>query len=144
MTNSNKDKEKAASGKKCAQTEQNGKPKKKPKVTVGRYCQLCAEHGGAERTHNTKHCCKYNADDEIKKSFCSKFRSRSSCKNQNGSKAQNSGDKQSFAAINSTFAEMKKTIKHGFHARHGKPKRSHSHHGSPLEDTSDPSIDSSK
>ena len=54
MSTSNKDKEKAASSQKRAPTKQNGKTKKKPKVTVIRYCQLCAEHDGAEWTHNTK------------------------------------------------------------------------------------------
>ena len=75
----------------------------------------------------------------------SKFRSKIGRNNQYGSNAQNSGDEQSFAKSHSTLVELKKTIKHGFHARHGeKRKRSHSHITGHLEDTSDSSLDSSK
>ena len=135
LSSSNKNKENAASSQKRASTEQSGKTKKKPKATarLERFCQLYAEHVGAERTHSTNQCRKWEADGKTKKTFCSKFRSRSGRNNQDGSNAQNAGDKQSFAAINSILAEFKTTIKHGFHARHGETrKRSHSHMSSCL------------
>ena len=40
---------------------------KKPRTE--KYCNLCAEHGGAEKTHNTNKCRKYEKDGTLKASY---------------------------------------------------------------------------
>ena len=77
-TSSNSDvkNEKATSGIKRAPAQSNPQDTKKQRLNGGnsnkRYCQLCAEHGGAERTHNTKDCRKYDNEGNLNKLFRSK------------------------------------------------------------------------
>ena len=37
-----------------------------------KQCALCKKHGGAQNTHNTGDCKKYNSDDTPKKGFTGK------------------------------------------------------------------------
>ena len=59
-SNSGVKNEKATSSTKCAAAQSNPQDTKKQRLNGGntnkKYCQLSAEHGGAERTHNTKDC----------------------------------------------------------------------------------------
>ena len=46
-----------------------GPPSSHKKQRTEKYCNLCAEHGGAEKTHNTNQCRKYTKDGKVKADF---------------------------------------------------------------------------
>ena len=74
-SNSTATKEKSGGGTKRSAEKEPKKSFKKQKGASGfskKNCQLCAKHGGTERTHNTKDCRKYDADGNLQKSFHSK------------------------------------------------------------------------
>ncbi len=59
-----------SSSKKRMVTFSNQIPKKSRKDA--KHCALCKKHGGAQNTHNTGYCKKYNSDGTPKKSFAGK------------------------------------------------------------------------
>ena len=46
-----------------------GPPSSHKKQRTEKYCNLCAEHGGAEKTHNTNQCRKYTKDGKLQADF---------------------------------------------------------------------------
>ena len=72
-SNSGVKNENDTSGTKRAPAQSNPQDKKKQHIngrnSNKRYCQLFAEHGGAERTYNTKDCRKYDKEGKLNKLF---------------------------------------------------------------------------
>jgi len=111
-SNSGVKNEKATFGTKHAPAQSNPQDKKKQRLNGGnsnkRYCQLCAEHGGAERTHNTKDCRKYNKEGNLNKLFRSKNK-KNDCEHKDPkmhSYTHKPSDKRTFAAISSGLAKL--------------------------------------
>jgi hypothetical protein len=126
--------EKATSGMERAPAQSNPQDKKKQRLNGGntnkRYCQLCAEHGGAERTHNTKDCRKYDKKGNLNKSFCSKSKKNDYERKdpKTHSYAHKTSEKTTFAAISSGSAKLENHLKHSSRSRNSKRNGSHHHH----------------
>jgi len=111
-SNSGVKNEKANSGTKYAPAQSNQQDKKKQRPNGGnsnkRYCQLCAEHESAERTHNTKDCRKYDKEGKSNKLFCSKSKKSDydHKDRKDYSYAHKPSDKRTFTAISSGLAKL--------------------------------------
>ena len=133
-SNSGVKNEKATSSTKRAAAQSNPQDTKKQRQNGGnttkKYCQLCAEHGGAERTHNTKDCRKYDKEGNLNKSFRSKSKKNDYERKdpKRNSYAHKSSEKRTFAAISSGLAKLEKRLKYSSRSMHGKRKGSHHYH----------------
>ena len=119
-------KESSGGTKRSAKKESKNGPKKQKSVSGHgkKHCALCAKHGGAERTHDTKNCRKYDADGNLKKSFLSK-RNVGNCHSKLKSSQENF-EKHSFAAISAGLTKLEKAFKRSTaRSRRSKRKRSH-------------------
>ena len=70
---------------------------------------MCAEHGGAEHTHNTKDCRKHDKEGNLNKLFCSKSKKNDYERNdpETHSYAHKPSDKRTFVvAISSGLAKL--------------------------------------
>ncbi len=83
-------------------------PKKSRKEA--KQCALCKKHGGAQNTHNTGDCKKYNSDGTLKKGFAGKNaqRNRSASHNQKSNYVQLSAK---IAKLERSNRKLKRTRK---------------------------------
>jgi hypothetical protein len=63
-----------------------------------KFCQLCKEHGGPLKTHNTSDCLKFKKDGAKKKGFTKPFKSQKK-------------DGNSFAQLTEKLSKLKKIVK---------------------------------
>ena len=76
-------------------------PKKFHKET--KQCALCKKHGGAQNTHNTGDCKKYNLDGTPKKGFT---RKNAQCNSHHGSTPH---DQKTYAQLSAKIAKLEKS-----------------------------------
>ena len=79
-------------------------PKKSSKEA--KQCALCKKHGGAQNTHNTGDCKKYNLDSTLKKAFAGKSKQRNPC---NGSTPRE--QKTNYTQLSAKITKLKKANK---------------------------------
>ncbi len=79
-------------------------PKKSRKDA--KHCALCKKHGGAQNTHNTGDCKKYNSDGTPKKTFTRKNAQRNP---RNGSALRK--QKTNFAQLSAKIVKLEKSNK---------------------------------
>ncbi len=84
-----------------------------------KQCALCKKHGGAQNTHNTGDCKKYNSDGTPKKGFAGKNVQRNSC-NRSSSRDQ----KTNYAQLSAKIAILEKSNRK---LKHANKKRKHDH-----------------
>ncbi len=88
-------------------------PKKSRKDA--KHCTLCRKHGGAQNTHNTGNCKKYNSDGAPKKGFAERSP-------QNGNSQHDK--KTNYVQLSAKIAKLEKSNKKLKHANK-KHKRDH-------------------
>ena len=103
-----KEKGKAAKQENKTDSEKSGKRKgmssstdripKKQKASSTKFCQLCKEHGGPHKTHNTSDCLKFEKDGTKKKGFTKPFKSQKK-------------DGNSFAQLTEKLSKLEKFVK---------------------------------
>ena len=84
-------------------------PKKSRKET--KQCALCKKYGGAQNTHNTGDCRKYNSDGTPKKGFAGKSTQRST-RNERAQRDQ----KSNYAQLSAKIAKLEKSNRKLKHA----------------------------
>jgi len=106
-------------------TDTNGKRKNtdsssgripRKKRAEKRHCVLCSKYGGAEDTHNTKECAKWDSDGKLKSSWGDDSKSA-------GKKKKSDGN--AFAQLLDRFSKMEKTIKKVKKSSASRKKRRH-------------------
>ena len=108
-------------------SEKNGKRKntnssadripKKPRVE--KHCTLCQKHGGAQATHNTSECTKYEKDGTLKSSWGKKSAAKPNGKTKNA-------DGNSFLQVMDRLSKMEKAFKKSSKSASRKKKRRYS------------------
>ena len=102
-----KDKGKSAKQENKTDSKESGKCKgmsshtnripKKQKAS-SKFCQLCKEHGGPHKTHNTSDCLKFEKDGTKKKGFTKPFKSQKK-------------DGNSFAQLTEKLSKLEKFVR---------------------------------
>ena len=77
-------------------------PKKSRKDA--KHCTLCRKHGGAQNTHNTGNCKKYNSDGTLKKGFAGKNAQRNPRK-----ESASRNQKTNYAQLSAKIAKLEKS-----------------------------------
>ena len=131
-----------SNNKRGAGRDTNNKKDKKKKVI--KFCQLCHDHGGAEHTHNTNDCRKYEKNGRLLKSFVSKSKLAPGGRtgNDHSSAREASHDKRSFAQMSAKIDQLAQSVGRLRGRSHGHPKRKRHHSRHSGESVSSDSVDS--
>ena len=78
-------------------------PKKQP---IEKHCNLCQKLGGAQDTHNTNKCTKYEKDGTLKSEWAKKSSAKAPGKSRKS-------DGKSFSQVMDRLAKMEKAMKKG-------------------------------
>jgi hypothetical protein len=82
----------------------NRKSEKNRKPSVEKHCTLCQKHGGAQATHNTSECTKYEKDGALKSSWGKKSTAKPNGKTKNA-------NGNSFSQVMDCLSKMEKAFK---------------------------------
>ncbi|MFM8588488.1 MAG: hypothetical protein ACKOBX_09120, partial [Bacteroidota bacterium] len=89
------------------------------KQRVEKHCNLCQKHGGAQNTHNTSECTKYEKDGTLKAEWSTKSTGKSHGKNKKS-------EGHAFSQVMEKISKMEKALKKSTKSSSRKKKRRYS------------------